>query len=61
MRNRKNEAFGKIDLLLKISTEFTDRAVKTKSNVEFETYIKCAELVQSYASDIMKDEIDYED
>lgn len=57
MRNRKRERLESIDILINISTDLTEKASHAKSNVEFETYIKCAELIQSYASELMIKEL----
>ena len=61
MRNRIDEASQKVKLLVDLSTELVDRGLKTHNNVEFETYMKCSELIQNYASEIMKEEFQNED
>lgn len=60
MRNRIDESSQKVKLLVELSTEIVDRALKTKRHIEFETYMKCSELIQNYASEIMKEEFSNE-
>lgn len=55
MRNRKQETIQKLDIFIDLITELTDRASKTNSNVKFEAYIKCAELIQQYASGMVSE------
>lgn len=61
MRNRIDEASQRIKILVDLSTELVERGLKTHNNVEFETYMKCSELIQNYASEIMKKEFQNED
>ena len=57
MRNIKNERNEKIKILLDLATEFANRALKTKRNTEHEILLKCSEIIQEYASDMMKEEL----
>lgn len=59
MRNRAKENFDKVDMLVKISSEFIDRAVKAKTNEEFELYLKCSEIMNNYASELLR-EVEHE-
>ena len=44
-------------ILLDLATEFANRALKTKRNTEHEILLKCSEIIQEYASDMMKEEL----
>ena len=59
MRNRVSEKFDKVDMLIKISSEFVDHAVKAKTNEEFELYLKCSELMNNYAAELLR-EVEHE-
>ena len=56
MRNRMDEATQRCDLVIKLATEMIERATKTHNNVEFMTYLKCSEILQNYASEVMKED-----
>ena len=60
MRNRTKEKFDKVDMLINISSEFIDRAVRAKTNEEFELYLKCSELMNNYAAELLT-EVEDED
>ena len=55
MRNRKSEKEEQVKILLDLASELSDRALKTKRNVKYEILIKCSEIIQDYASELMKD------
>ena len=55
MRNRVSEKEEQVTILLDLATELADRALKTKRNTKYEILIKCSEIIQSYASELMKD------
>ena len=55
MRNRINERDQQIKILLDLVTELEIRALKTNRNTEHELLLKCAELLQDYASNLMKE------
>ena len=55
MRNIRNEKEEQLKILLNLITEFEDRALKTKRNTEHVLLLKCAELLQDYASNLMKE------
>ena len=57
MRNIRNERHEKIKILLDLATEFENRAIKTKRYTEHEILLKCSEIIQDYASDLMKEEL----
>lgn len=57
MRNRRAEREEKIKILLDIVTELNDRALKTKRNIKHEIYLKCSEIIQNYASELMEEEL----
>lgn len=57
MRNIKNEKEEQLKILLDLITEFEERSLKTKRNIEHEILLKCAELLQDYASNLMKEVI----
>lgn len=57
MRNIKNEKEEQLKILLDLITEFEERSLKTKRNLEHEILLKCAELLQDYASNLMKEVI----
>lgn len=59
MRNRVSEKFDKVDMLIKISSEFVEHAVKAKTNEEFELYLKCSELMNNYAAELLR-EVEHE-
>lgn len=56
MRNRLIEKLNKVDMVINLSTELIDRAVKSKTHEEFELYLKCSELLNNYAAQLMKEE-----
>ena len=60
MRNRVIEKFNKVDMLVKISSEFIDHAVKAKTNEEFELYLKCSELMNNYAAELIREVEEHE-
>lgn len=60
MRNRAKENFDKVDMLVKISSEFIDHAVKAKTNEEFELYLKCSELMNNYAAELIREVEEHE-
>lgn len=55
MRNIRNEKEEQLKILLDLITEFEERALKTKRNTEHELLLKCAELLQDFASNLMKE------
>lgn len=55
MRNIRNEKEEQLKILLDLITEFEERALKTKRNTKHELLLKCAELLQDYASNLMKE------
>lgn len=55
MRNRINEKEQQLKILLDLVTELEIRALKTKRNPEHEILLKCAELIQDYASELVKE------
>ena len=57
MRNISKERNEKIKILLDLATEFENRGLKTKRNIEHEILLKCSEIIQEYASDMMKEEL----
>ena len=57
MRNIKNEKEEQLKILLDLITEFENRALKTKRNTEHVLLLKCAELLQDYASYLVKEVI----
>lgn len=57
MRNIRNEKEEQLKILLDLITEFEERSLKTKRNLEHEILLKCAELLQDYASNLMKEVI----
>ena len=57
MRNRRAEREEKIKILLNLTTELNNRALKTKRNIEHELYLKCSEIIQNYASELMEEEL----
>ena len=59
MRDRAKEKFDKVDMLIKISSDFVEHAVKAKTNEEFELYLKCSELMNNYAAELLR-EVEHE-
>lgn len=57
MRNVSKERSEKIKILLDLSTELAERALNTKRNTKYEILLKCSEIIQEYASDLMKEEL----
>lgn len=57
MRNVNKERSEKIKILLDLSTELAERALITKMNTKYEILLKCSEIIQEYASDLMKEEL----
>lgn len=55
MRNRINEREEQLKILLDLVSELEIRAIKTKRNVKHEILLKCAELIQDYASGLVKE------
>ena len=55
MRNRINEREEQLKILLDLVSELEIRAIKTKRNTEHEILLKCAELIQDYASGLVKE------
>lgn len=55
MRNRLNEKEQQLKILLDLVSELEIRAIKTKRNTEHEILLKCAELIQDYASGLVKE------
>lgn len=57
MRNRVNEKEEQLKILLDLITEFEERSLKTNRNTEHEILLKCAEILQDFASNLMKEVI----
>ena len=57
MRNRINEKEEQLKILLDLITEFEERSLKTNRNTEHEILLKCAEILQDFASNLMKEVI----
>lgn len=57
MRNRINEKEEQLKILLDLITEFEERSLKTNRNIEHEILLKCAEILQDFASNLMKEVI----
>ena len=55
VRNRTTEKEKQIKILLDLISELEDRALKTNRNEKHEILIKCSEILQGYASELMKD------
>lgn len=55
MRNRISEKENQIKILLELISEIEERALKTNRNEKHEILIKCSEILQDYASELMKD------
>lgn len=55
MRNRISEKEKQIKILLELISEIEERALKTNRNEKHEILIKCSEILQDYASELMKD------
>jgi hypothetical protein len=55
VRNRQKENEEKLKIALDLASELSTRALKSKSNIEYELLIKCSEIIQDYASGLVKD------
>lgn len=55
MRNRLSEKEKQLKIILDLATEIESRALKTKRNEEHEILLKCSEILQDYASELVKD------
>lgn len=55
VRNRQKENEEKLKIALDLASELSTRALKSKNNIEYELLIKCSEIIQDYASGLVKD------
>ena len=55
MRNRIKEKEAQLQIILELITELEDRALKTKRNEKHEVLLKCSEILQDYASEMLKE------
>lgn len=55
MRNRIDEKEKQLQIILELITELEDRALKTKRNEKHEVLLKCSEILQDYASEMLKE------
>lgn len=55
MRNRLSEKEKQLKIILDLASEIESRALKTKRNEEHEILLKCSEILQDYASELVKD------
>ena len=55
MRNRLSEKEKQLKIILDLASEIETRALKTKRSEKHEILLKCSEILQDYASELMKD------
>lgn len=58
MRNRDKEREKQLQVIFDLISEIEIRALKTKRNYKHEVLLKCAEVLEDYASELVKDILD---